>query len=744
MIRHPHSVAMSLCLAAALVGPALAQTSPPPPAPQSTAPADPPLEGKPAPSSQRVEITGGRGDDTEQRRQSTAAKIVIGRDEIERFGDTSTQDLLKRLPGISTQGPPGRGRGVRMRGLGGSYTQILIDGERVPPGFSIDSIAPDQIERIEILRAPTAETGARAIAGSINFVMREGFRKRLNDLRAGLSVEHGRVSPGLSWTRNDTAGPFIYNFSLSLFKRNRSDESETLTISENLAAGTPPVERHETLLSIEHRQGLHATGRLQWRGGDGESVLLNPLLIHAEGRTDRHGRVDDGRFEGHTDSRFDLFRLNGQWNRRLGDGTRLEAKAGASESRWRGVTERREFDAAQTLVASTDDRTATADRNANATLKLSKLLANDHSLVGGAELETNRRSESRETVQNGQPILLDFGDNLKASSRRLALYAQDEWNPSPQWSAHAGLRWEGILVQGDSGNGLIERNRSSVLTPLLHAVWKPDPKSRDQLRMSLTRSYRSPSLGNLVGRPVVNSQAPAPGPNSPTRADRAGNPELRPELATGIDLAFERYLSGGGLLSANLFRRQISDLIRSQTALEAVSWANVPRWVSRPQNIGDATVQGIELEAKFRVSDLWADAPPVDVRSNLSLFRSRVHSVPGPDNRLDQQPGATANLGADYRLRGLPVTIGGNLNWTPGYDSRLSETQTAFQGRKLVADAYALWVVNPALQVRLTASNLAAADLLTRRGLDDGSLRESAQTSERTDVNWQLRLEMKL
>ena len=49
-----------------------------------------------------------------------------------------------------------------MRGMGGGYTQILVDGEPMGRGFSMDSIPPEQIERIEIMRAPTAETGARA------------------------------------------------------------------------------------------------------------------------------------------------------------------------------------------------------------------------------------------------------------------------------------------------------------------------------------------------------------------------------------------------------------------------------------------------------------------------------------------------------------------------------------------------------------------------------------------------------
>ena len=93
-----------------------------------------------------------------------------------------------------------------MRGLGSGYTQILLDGERVQGGLSLDSIDPDQVERIEILRAPTAETGAQAIAGTINIVTREGFTKRLNDLKLGVGLENGRAAPSLSWTAETTSG----------------------------------------------------------------------------------------------------------------------------------------------------------------------------------------------------------------------------------------------------------------------------------------------------------------------------------------------------------------------------------------------------------------------------------------------------------------------------------------------------------------------------------------------------------
>ena len=169
----------------------------------------------------------------------------------------------------------------------------------------------------------------------------------------------------------------------------------------------------------------------------------------------------------------------------------------------------------------------------------------------------------------------------------------------------------------------------------MHAVFKPDPKVRDQVRISLTRSYKSPTLQNLVARPSISSRYPALGANTPTSPDRGGNPGLLPELATGIDLALESYLAEGGVLSANVFYRRLKNYIRNVTALETVSWSPVQRYVSRPQNVGDAMTRGVELEAKFRLDQAFSGAAPVEVRSNLSLFNSRVQQVPAPDNRLE-------------------------------------------------------------------------------------------------------------
>ncbi|MEP6739012.1 MAG: TonB-dependent receptor [Caldimonas sp.] len=713
-----------------------------------------------------VEITGARPDDVQERRNSTASKIIIGREEIDRFGDSTLGDVLKRLPGVTIQGRPGRGGAIRLRGLGNGYTQILLDGERIPPGFSLDSLTPDQIERIEILRAPTAETGARAIAGTINIITRGGYTKRVNDVRVTAGYENGSVQPSVSWTRNFVSGPFIVNYSLTAFALSHDTSATTTTVDNRLDDGTVTLAQRDEGHARDHRQGLHATGRLQWRGDGGvDQVTLTPILIYGRGTSQRDGQLTQSVAQldqngvpvpvpydsSHTDGdgSYSLARLNAQWNRRLSPEARLEWHAGLGRSHTPTHSFRTETTngvQSRTLEDTSDSH----DTSFTASGKLIESIFEDHSLVAGTEVESNRRNDVRTTLQNGQPYLTDFGDNLRASALRFAAYAQDEWNLTSQWAAHAGLRWEGIATRGSVEEGKPDvSNRSSVWSPLLHAVWKPDPQSRDQVRMSLTRSYRSPTLSNLIARPSVNSRYPIPGPNTPTQADRAGNPDLKPELATGIDVAVERYLPGSGLLSANVFRRNITNYMRNVTTLENVSYSSVPRYVSRTQNVGDAVTEGLELEAKFRASELWSSAPRIDFRGNASFFRSRVKGVPGPDNRLDQQPDYTANLGADYRFSAVPLLVGGNLNFTPAYTTRLSDLQTAYLGRKIIADAYGLWTFNPALALRLTFSNLDPRTYVYGGAVDgtdiQGTLvRETSHTTGPTFINIQLRLEMKL
>lgn len=708
---------------------------------------------------QQVEITGRNVADPtmEERRQSTASKLVIGREELDRMGDGSVSEVLKRLPGVTMGGPAGRGSGPRMRGMGGGYTQLLVDGQRMPPGFSLDDLPPEQIERIEVMRAPVAEYGTRAIAGTINVVMRSGYKRRENELRFGGGVDGSRTQYGGNWTRNGQADTLTWSAAASLFGGGRNSDSVSHTSGTD-PKGVPEIDRSVRSTGYGTRESVFLNGRLMWRLGPGESLELQPSVNVSRGRSHSRSDVTLGagntvvpsylRASGDGRSETTMVRLGSTWNTATASGGKLLLRFNTMLNQADGSGQRLESGVpgggSRTVSATSHSRDLALDLNG----KFSQLLGEGHSAAAGWELQSNQRNDSGTTTSSGA-LADSLTQDVDARIRRLALYAQDEWEWNKQLSFYLGARWEGILTASDGsldvdGATRHVRNRSGVLTPLAHLVWRI-PDSKDQIRASLTRSYRSPSTQQIVGRVAVSSQfSDRSKENESTSPDRAGNPDLKPELAWGLELAYERYLEAGGVLSVNAFYRRIDDLIRNVISLETPSYATAKRWVSRPTNIGQADAAGLELEAKFRAMDLWDTELPISLRANTTLMWSRVSAVAGPNNRLEGQPWATVNLGLDWPIRGTPLTVGGGWNLTPGFTIQQIDSQSSRQGRRAQLDLYGLWRFSPDFSARLSVNNADARHFdtgLTTLG-SDGRV-QTVDTSARSATQVNLRAEMK-
>ncbi len=684
----------------------------------------------------RIEITSGRDNDTQQRRESTASKIVIGREEIERQGDANLGEILKRMPGITLGGSPGRGGGIRMRGLSQGYTQILLDGQRVPPGFNVESLTPEMIERVEIYRAPTAETGAQAIAGTINIITREGRKGMPTELKVGSSFQGGYASPSASIVKYHDAEKWTANYTLSFNRYAAPDHSESDVYRTN---NTGTTQRHRVSDSHYERIGMHATARLQLKGDPGETFTLMPFLalsqgttpgaIHATQTSPLAQTTGSTQATTNNENHFVVARLNGQWKRKLTTDSNMEWKFNVGG--WNSHNEYQQVSGNLNLLPSVQDDSQTKDRSASLSGKYTNVMGGGHQWVSGSEVESVRRTQSTVGAYQGIAGSADF----RANSMRYAFYSQDEWQLTPHWSTHVGVRYEGLTTEGSTSAGNVT-NRNSVFTPLLHGMWRPNPDSRDQVRMSLTRSFKTPTMPTLLARRTYTRDD-----NSATNPDVSGNPNLKPEIATGLDVAIERYLPQGGVLSATAFHRRVQNLIRNVTTLEP---GVNGRWLSSPQNISEAVTEGIELEAKFRMDQWIADAPHIDLRNNLSFYRSRVLSIMGPDNRLDQQPSMTANFGADYKLKSVPLTVGGNINYNPGYSTRLSAEQITTISQKRVMDVYGLWRVDSSTAWRLTLSNLDSRNYNTGSVYSGNGVTENSRTQSRSWTNVQILLEKKL
>jgi iron complex outermembrane recepter protein len=137
---------------------------------------------------QRVEIT---GSSIKRVDAETALPVtIIKREDIERTGATTAQDLVNLIPSnfggtvVATNvGSTGNASTANLRALGSKYTLVLLNGRRVAnyafgnSPVDLNSIPVSAIERIEVLRdGASAVYGADAIAGVINFILKKDYQ----------------------------------------------------------------------------------------------------------------------------------------------------------------------------------------------------------------------------------------------------------------------------------------------------------------------------------------------------------------------------------------------------------------------------------------------------------------------------------------------------------------------------------------------------------------------------------------
>lgn len=657
-----------------------------------------------APSTpQKVEISGSKGYD--ERRQDTASKIVVTQEEILKYGDTNLSDVLKRLPGVTVGGVQGRGGAIRMRGLGAGYTRIMLNGEPSPPGFSIDDIAPDNIERIEIFRSATAELSTQAIAGGINIILKKAIVTAQRELKVGMSEDNGKYGLNASLQMSDKVGRMSYSLSGNANHSNFSRPSNSEEIGKD-ANGKTILQRQSTGESEGTFEMIGFAPRINWNLENGD-IVTSQSFINANRFKNRSDSItttsigEPAMLANDTttsNSSSQSIRTNLTWVRKLENSAKLDTRFGInyrmrdSDSSLNGSGQTQKL--ARTNVSSSSETEFTFGG------KYTSSRIEGHSIAAGWDGAVQKADDenTQRDIVTGIPttaVIRPFNTNedFNATVSRIALFVQDEWEVTKAWSLYAGVRWEGIETKSEGNTYGAVTNRSSVMSPILQTLYKIPGFKNDQIRVGLTRTYKAPDADNLTPRRSFSSN------NSATSPDRTGNPNLKPELAWGLDTGYEHYLEAGGVLGVNMYIRRIEDFTRRTTSF--IDGA----WVSTPTNNGTATTQGIEFDAKFPLKAMLPDAPAIDLRANLAFNFSKVDSVPGPNNRLDQQTPVSANFGADYKLTSMPLTFGGNLSFQSGGLVQISKAQSAYSIPKRVLDMYALWKFDNKTNLRVALGN---------------------------------------
>jgi len=150
---------------------------------------------------------------------SPSPVTTVGAEQIQARGTVRVEDMLNTLPQVSPSEGSGRANeaagtaNVDLRGLGAERTLVLVDGRRMPYGSPISAPAdlnqiPSMlVERVEVLTGgASAVYGADAVAGVVNFIMKDDFEGVMIDTQVG-AFQTGNSNDMLERTLNNANQP---------------------------------------------------------------------------------------------------------------------------------------------------------------------------------------------------------------------------------------------------------------------------------------------------------------------------------------------------------------------------------------------------------------------------------------------------------------------------------------------------------------------------------------------------------
>jgi outer membrane receptor for ferrienterochelin and colicins len=681
----------------------------------------------------KVEIKGS-AEDYDPRRDDTASKTVIGNEEIMKYGDTNVLDILKRAPGVTVIG-----NSIRMRGLGGNYTQILVNGERPPPGFSLDNLPPEQIEKIEVIRAATAEHSMQAIAGTINIVLKKVVAKAQRDVRINVSHTEQQKNLFLSGTLADRTGNLSWylNPVMGRFLVDSGGDGTNRFIDP---AGQVTKLRETTRTGKGTNSFAGIGPRLNWKLPGDDQLNISAFVSatrsafdngsHTVYRVGSFNQTDYADYNARNTSHSRNVFGEANWVAKLAGG-KLDAKVSASvrsgTQQLRSLSVTADRAVALRRDSDSDDHNTTW----STTGKYTRSLFEGHALATGWELNRQRNDDDLLRVEGRLGTTpARIAERFEPVVTRYAAYGQDEWTVTKNWSMYFGARWEAIRTDSE-GTGLPStRSKSHVLSPVAQTLYKFPDKSGRQLRAALTRTYKAPTLQQLTGRRYYAEE------NTRFSPDNGGNPALQPELANGIDLTYEHFWAPGAVFSVGTSQRRIRDYIRSLLRQESGG-----AWIWQPVNSGNATVRSFDVELKFPLKAVMPNAPGIDLRASVNRNWSKVDGVPGPDNRLDEQIPLTATMGVDWK--GAQHSAGASLAYRGGGPLRISVEQSRQQFRRRDLEAYWLVRFTPQVQLRVSGSNLLGDDNRDYSRYADATGIEENRGNTPDSARLQANLEMK-
>lgn len=163
-----------------------------------------------------------------QQRTAPNIKNVVADEQMQRFPDLNTAEVLQRIPAVSVTRDQGEGRYVLVRGTEARLNAVAINGERIasPEGeerfVGLDAISAAQVSAIEVTKAITPDMDADVIGGAVNLVTRSAFDSEKPIFRISAGSGYG-----------DLMGKPLYQGDFVFARRLGANQNIGLTVSGN-------------------------------------------------------------------------------------------------------------------------------------------------------------------------------------------------------------------------------------------------------------------------------------------------------------------------------------------------------------------------------------------------------------------------------------------------------------------------------------------------------------------------------
>lgn len=633
------------------------------------------------------------------RSDETVQTLEYGQDYFQRFEPLTAGDALKRVPSVTFLSDVIESDGARLRGLDPGYTQILINGEKVPGSsadrsFFLDRIPAELIDRVEIVRSSSARRSGDALAGTLNIVLRDGYELDGGYVRAGglyfddgefkesLGVVYGgAVGPGRLIIGGNLQGRYNPKIKKSLRYGDSPENNPTYRVDDFDNREDQTDTRDGTDYSFNAEYGVETATGLEMtfsgfyvkteRTEDERSFEYNdPAAINGPVRTPSPGNLltDNANIADIDQENYSVRAVFEQeWS--AGETTFKIGLANFEENVYETEDE---IDFDRTTPRYTGDLTTTdlTDEETSAEL-------NHEFDLGSAQLEFGvaYQNKSRDTAILSQRNRFNINSAVR-----------DNWNQFVSNPEESRIAWTNLLpeagglntleeerldgfvvLDGETGRfswetGLRYETTDVSITDLTVAAADQN-KSTDyafflpsaHIKFDVTEADRlSASVARTVRRPNFDFISPALLEAELGDNDLLGNPDLEPESAWGLDVGYERRLGKAGVAGINVFYREVSDLI--EVANTGVEGSEGPgTFVLQPQNTGDGSVYGIEFDLSTPLT--MFGLPNTGVFANYSWLDSDIDDTFG-SRRFNDQSEYVYNFGFIHDFAELDAAFG--------------------------------------------------------------------------------------